>query len=337
MTSVTRINIIPGDILERVGINDHVLKEASGILFYFKGGRDVICLKKEKDSYTVFIPSFSSVDPTKLDDTVKGLKESIDQQADELKIPSGRFFAFDTGTKKALTKNGFLRFVPYYTPKNAIFILLDEGGKSDGKIYFLSDVSDYGVLGALSLIVARMELTMPINGTWTNTGKMVLHYLIARIFEKAASFNSRYGSWDSVKLEFKNKSLYSPDVDLSKLNLSRAKSLAESIRLDKPKEGDVVEENPFENPLDKKGFENDHSVRLTDIVEIGMDNIISAGHGVVEVEIDMMREVFDSIVIDCEAGIAFIKKAPGCVLLEHEIRESLECETIQIVDHQVAI
>lgn len=325
MTSVIVSNVLP-DIITPVSVSySNTIQSAYSLRFYYKGGKDVICIQRSsKDVFTVYIPMFSLVERGNIVATVISMEKDIEREETTLAIPVGKFFLFDTGTKKVLDINSFIDFLPFINTKNTIFIVQNENGTIEPTILYLADQTNYGILQFLPLVIAKRELIMSKKACgWGIAGRKLLTYLVVKRYGKECNFSSEMGCWDTMRYDFNVEQDHHPAVNLDKLILERANGLAAGINY-------TTYLGYMDGTLVKEG---EQVILLSDILQSGVKSFCNDKYSqVIEVEIDVLKETYKSVNIYTQSGVVFVELNQGIELTEDRIKEDLDANEVTLVN-----
>ena len=307
--------------------DDDLIKSAKAIKYYYRGGKEVISIMRNGDLYTVYEPPFAHVPD--IANVVRGLKEDIDAEIKECLIKDKDCFLFDIFTKKIVMAESFIDWIPYYGVKNAIISIEGEDGTIEGCVRYLSDKSDYGALRFLTMAIAKRELLSPKDGIWTRAGKMLLTYLTSNRYSKPHTFKNEGGLWDGMILSFNKKAAPRLPVELKDLKIDKAIEIAQTIAyLDDNYDATVGAWYEYTDEEDSSAFSG---IRLSELLRIGINSFFGGQYKILDVEIDIMRDKFSSIVLDGENKACYVSLAKGCTMTDERAREDLQSEYVKLV------
>ena len=328
MTSIIISNVLP-DIISPVNVAySRTLQDAYSVLYYYKGGNNVVCIQRSSSTvFTVYIPLFSTVDAGKVVETISNLEKDIVKEELALAIPIGRYFLFDIGTKKIVTMDSLIDFIPAINTKNTIFILQNEDGSYASTIMYLADQTDWGVLQFVPISIAKRELLRPkLAINWSSVGKGLLTYLVSKRYAKKGDFSLLTGCWDSPDYRFNPKQDHHPTVNLEKLIITRAAELCTSIDYAEYARYLGGSEANYNSEPDMK------SILLSSVLQFGVKSYCTNAYdSTINVEIDVLKETYKLIWIDTKSGVVFVELNPGIDLTEDRIKEDLEASEVNLV------
>lgn len=325
MTSVIISNVLP-EIINPVSVSyTEFVQNAYSLRFYYKGGSNVVCIQRSsKDVFTVYIPTFSSVERDKTVVTIISMENDIEREELSLGIPMGKYFLFDVAVKKILSLDSFIDFIPFGNTKHSLFVIQNEDGSLGTSILYLADQTDYGIIQFLPLVLAKRELipsTKPAG--WGKTGKKLLTYLVSKRYTKSCNFLSENGCWDNVTYKFNPKLDHHSTVNLDKHILDRSAELAASINY-------TTYIGYLDGTLVKEGGEQ--VILLSEVLHSGVKSFCNSKHNsVINVEIDILKETYKLIDIYTRSGIVFVELNQGIELTTERIKEDLDANEVNIV------
>jgi hypothetical protein len=322
MTITITISKLVSPVLEPTSVlNANVIQNAYDIRFYFRGGRDVICIKRNApDNYTVHIPAVSLVKETEILAIIENKYKELTAELDLLKIPLDTYVLFDTIVCKIITPKDFIDYFNCYDTRRSLFVLINEDGSTENKIRYIADQTDIGLLQFAPLVIAKRELFR--SSDWTQTGRRLLSYLVSSKYDIPGNFYQEYGCWANVSYKFNEKSPDTLSVDLSSFDLTRVKALAEGAtdKLFSIVDGDVS--------IDKQG------VLLSDLIKTGVSSLCkSALKPVIDVIIDVGKDVYNTIVIYTESETCYVSLNTGVSLTLEKIKENLQTDNIKLISY----
>ena len=328
-TSVLITNERP-DFLIPVSITkDTVIQKAPQILFYFRGGANILAMTiKGHGGINVYIPPFSRIQAAGVFGIIDNLSDTILELAKKDKIGVNQWFLFDTIAKIILTQDSFMDWFPYYSLRTTLFITADPKALQYN-IYYPQDTSDYGALQFLTTLVAREDVMRPSTGIWSTIGKKLLSFLASNRYSTPVSFEWETGAWDQLSLDNFGDTDNPSIIETLGLDTSRAQDLAkdDAIILQNNKreisEIEVLAPDPFK---DKGG------ISLLDVLTVGVDSFFHGVYrGTIDVNIDTMPDIFRSIKIDTGPNICTVVLQPKADITDWEVEEELQSQNLQIV------
>ena len=351
--NVNRINVAP-DFLKRIVPTGNGISIMKHLIFYFPGGGDVVVLEEILDGtlFNVFVPVFSKVVYNDAQTIVRDLIPEIKEQMKLNGIKNREPFLFDTVRKIILVEKSFSDWIPFYDIKTALF-----KEKGSNEIMFLGDTTDYGALQAASVLMAKWKLFRPHEGQWSQVGKILLNFMVSKNYGLKASFSSINGSWNNVIYEFNNDPYDGLTEFLNDLNVSKALDLSNVVVSKSTTVSDVKDFVPKESAPDKgddkidddnplfllpgdilndwgdDGNESYKLCLLSDLLGIGIKHYMQSGkYGVIQAEIDVSKDLFDEILIDCVSGAIYVKLSQNCKMSRESVSESLQVDNVTIVE-----
>lgn len=320
MTAVVITNERPG-FFKAVSPTGSDISKMGKILFYFRGVDDVVFMKVDGTKYDVNIPPTSGVTNKEVTQRVKAaLNEVLDDKAD-LHIADHVWFAVDLFTKKILTPKSFVDFIPAYNIQKCLFI--EEGGSI---IHSLLDMTDYTALQASALFIAKRYCIKPKEGDeWTTSGKMLLSYIVSKEYAKPGRFVGLNGVWDHVIWRFENDKS-TPYYSLQDYKTTRAMDLASKINV--VWDADVISTTPMTGVVVK----GDRNVFLSEIVAEGAMMFMRHRTGLYEVEVDIMRETFSQVRINCSSNTFLVRLEDSCSYTLDELEDALNADHVSLMD-----
>lgn len=331
MTTVFRTYSTPGFLTPVSSTNSQLIQKAYDLKFYYRGGKDVVAITQDSStSFSITIPVFSTVFNNMKDKDVSIIfnnsEKEIKAEMELYGIGMRQGFLFDTYTKKILVEDSFIDYTPYYTMGSALFIMINENGDSDDKVYHPADASSTGILQLCLLILAKRELLIPKDAIWSTAGKQLLSFLISSKYKHYGNFLNEKGCWDSVDITLKGKHRDARPINIQKMNTKKALSIA-GITEDEEYAA-WLSGNPFMAPEEDLG-----DITLTDVLQAGLDSFLTGPYsGVLEVDIDVMKDTFASISIDTGAILCFVKLLPGVNYPIGRLMEDLQSDNVQILE-----
>lgn len=324
MTSINKTTILP-DILRSInGPAYEVVEDATRVRFYFRGGGNIIAIKRmTKDLWTIFVPPFSNIKYMDSDGVLETHMDKILDEMDVCKVKNDSWFLYDITTQRILTNDSFIEFIPSNTIKSAVVLLDDDKGNSP-YIYYFTDKSDYGLSSILSLLIAKMELSKPKTGRWNSDSKMLLHYLVAHTFDLNVNFRSTHGSWEGCFFDLSKGTQRKGVIDLTKVKLTAARSKAKTYENDE--QFYMALYNGGEIPSNGNTI-----IMLSDLLQIGLDHILKGADDKIDVEIDIEKNTYSTIHIDVQASVCFVKLTPGCTKTLSDVMSELGSDSIQFL------
>jgi hypothetical protein len=309
-------NRSPESLKELSMYNISPIIDAVGVKFYYRGGADILAIRKEGQTFNVFVPGFSLVQSKDVYEMLRASEEIILEQIKLLSVADKVSFLFDTNKKIILRESSFGPYIPLFGLNRCLFVLEAEPGhKKDPCVYSLSDKSAGGQAMFGSLMVAKEDLLSPATGRWTPLGIKVLMFLVSHRYVINQTFDFDYGPWDTFHISGLTDSPHKL-IHLSKLNTNKLYAIARKAAYTS---GATVDKD-------------DDKVRLSDMLQIGLDSFLdSAFTGEIKVEIDMMRDQYKSIVIDSLSSLCLIELATGSTLTLDQLKEDLQSERIQLL------
>jgi hypothetical protein len=335
------------DVIHAIGTSTFdSLDKASRIFFYYRGGADVVCIKRDSENlFSVFNPPFNTRAVNTVVDEVRNNSDAIVQDMNEMKIPMNTWFLFDIFTKKCLNVESFMDYIPYSGIKRALCIF-ETGGVRENKIWFLGDQSPYGTLQLLMKVIAKRELVAPTQSTWSTPGKKLLAFLVSHRFYLQNSFAYESGAWDSVTVTGEFTPADKLPLKLDKLNTTRAVELAASIvksppLLPSPEDANLDNDETVEDDdilwRQWKGeypFASDkEGILLSEVLQVGVESFYNSAYTqTFNVEIDLMGDTFKEIVIDPIAKICMVCLNPGTEFSIERLSEDFQTDTVVIME-----
>jgi hypothetical protein len=327
MTLTISRTTLPPEFIGTVNTLGTKIQIASGLRFYFLGGNDVICLRRDKDSLLVFFPIYCTINLTRMDDLLRPIIGVIDEKMHALKIRYGEWVMFDITRKCILTEDSFDEYVPISSMKNSIFMLDNADGTPDRHVYSLNDASDFNVLILAAIAIAKTDMAHPKNrATWSDVGVKLLFYLTSQRFSIPCKFLYTSGPWNTPSMSF-NPMFEPKSLDLTQLKLDRA------IELIKSRNSEIVDDEyeefgfGFDANLDEDD-DDDSSVYLSDLLEMGIKNFANDPE-MSTIDVDIYQNEIRSMVLN--SGILFVDLQPGSKLTEGQLCEMLGYSNIQLV------
>ena len=324
MTTVVLTYLLP-DILAPA--SDHDIKSAYALRYYFRGGADVICIQRTSPLIlTVYIPIFSKVSRDKIHELINDLSKDIEDEEKFLLVESKKYFLFDTHTKKILTPDSFMDYIPYVNFNSTLFISQNENGSIKPTVMYLGDASGDTAIKLLPLAVAKRELMRPRTmNIWTATGKAMLTHMICKkhsikydLFEKSLAIAK--GAWTDVVYDFSAVDEYSPVVNMGELSVNRAISLATEME-----HLSVFHPNTLSST---------RTVLLSEVLHSGVKSFCNGSYGaVIEVNIDVQKEIYNLIYIYTQSGTVAVQLNKGVDLSLERVKEDLNTDNVTVVHY----
>ena len=320
MSTVMVTNIAPPLIKGISLTREKVIQKMKRPLFYYRGGFNTLCLTlSEHNAVKVYVPLFSRFMSNEVLDIIDANIEKILIKAKELNIGYDTPFLYDVSNDLIVTRASFMDFTPYYNLKGALFINPDN---KEFEILHPMDTSDYGMVQFLMVLIAKKDLIIPSNNTWSITGRQLLAFLASHKYKRPISFQWSAGCWNSVDITIE-KGEISPLLDMTKLNTTRLDELAEDVLAEVASAHDVV---PFWAKYDNV------DITLIDVLSAGLDNFFKGSYtGIIEVVIDTMADKYKEVTIDTAAGFCIVTLNPGVIYSDAEVKEDFQSENIQVV------
>ena len=343
MTTINKTNAAPS-FLKRVNSSGTELSSLKQLLFYLPGGKDIISIEMlDNSTYNVFVPLFSSIVYNDVGPIVIGLLNEIKAGMRLRGINAKQPFLFDTVKKIVLTEESFTNWIPFYSIKTALF-----KEKGEDAIMYLGDSTDYGALQAASVLMAKQRLFKPTNGQWSQEGKVLLNFMVSRQYKIRTTFNSINGGWNNVIYSF-NKDDFNPLSTLSNLRIDKAMELSAKL-IDKinhqnsayPGDGeDSLFLLPDQIMKDTAEFGGDEDYRLcllSDLLNTGIKHyLLSGDYGVIQAEIDINKDLFEEILIDCVGGTVYVKLSPNAKMSIDSTADALQVDNVTLVDSNASL
>lgn len=335
MTSIINSNVLPPVISPiSVAYGDKIQK-AYALSFYYKGCKDVVCIQRSSPIVlTVYIPAVSCVDGSKIVELILGLEKDIAAEEKFLAIQPGNYFLFDTITKKILTMDSFMDYVPYYNTKHSLFIIHNQDGTSDSVVYYLADSTLYGILQFLPIVEAKRNLFLPTKTLeWSKSGVKLLTYLIAKKYGINGTFLSLNGCWDAPSHELNPVSSHRhPVIDKESLIFNKVNDLATTIYGDTD-ETDLLGESSYtQDTLEETG----NVMMLSDLLSAGVESVYGDKYSpVIRVEMDVLRDKYSSITVYTRTSTVYVKLNYGTSMTLEKIKEDLGAENVTIIENNL--
>ena len=312
---------------------DDAIQKSYGVKWYYRGGGELLYLSKDLDgdSFSYYIPPFSYVTPVEAINFITREAENIKKEIVETNSQA-LFFLIDTKTVKILTEDSFMEFCPYYNTKNAIYLLtrLNDKGEEviETNIRYFTDKTTYAEIINLSFFIAKRELALPIaSKAWSKTGKQLLCYMVSVLHKKPENFTSPDGMWNGVNYEFPEKRTPTFYMDEATLNCAKLDELADVSKAAASLMGDpAAEDKNVDDP------DTTHSIRMSDITELGVSSFCKGEYGAIEVEMDILRDVYEAVMIDGKTGICLVKLQKGVKITKEQIKDELDADDVEILD-----
>lgn len=308
------------DVLEAMSAIDSKrrIQKAPAVKFYFRGGGDVLLLRRSsKTALEYYISPICEIQGKDVQRTITELIKEIVEEMETCRVENKHWFLFDVKTKKVLTLDSFIDYIPFRTMKRSLFMFTTDDGAPRGSIYFLQDQSDYHMLQVSALFMAKRDFSPPDGGKWSLAAKQFAHFVVADSVQKPPSFTTPNGCWDGVVWEDLLQNALPSSIDLDSLNTTRATQLSKAPATEEKTDKVVAE--PFDRIL------------LSEILQIGVVSFIGGSYDVVEVEVDLMKETISEMKIDCKTGQVYVKVVPGVEVNLDTLAEDLQCTSVDIV------
>ena len=314
------------DIISPISINfTNIVQSANKILFYFKGGGDVVCLKKWNDTgLCIYLPAFSNVRKDNVTDLIQSLEKEIYEEISLLNITTQNFL-FDTHTKKIVSPDSFIDYLPLIGLRNAIFMVEDHNRRLSPVIMYPADDTPRGILQFASLITAKTDLQRPNAtppSTWSTPGKRLLTYLVHKRYAlQGMDLVSGGCCSDNIIYNFPPNS---PRRNVIKLMEGRTQAIDDiALSINNAIYGRYTKDSP--------ALPDVQEVLLSDVIKNGVCSYYKEPTGVLlKVNIDISKEVFKKMTIETKTGIVSVELNPGVVLSTDEIEESLQAGQVII-------
>lgn len=320
------------DTFKSAYLGGTALLNADSVRFYIRGGGELVALKRiSLESISVSIPNFSDMKQNEVTEKFIAARESLEKEMEDFQIRVGDEFIFDLGTKLIVPRDdhAFISWIPTWNLGKAVFIILDNNGEPSPYVYHFSDKTDRGLNTAHAFIIAKLQLETPRDGKWTQTGKQLLCYLLAKDLGRRVDFTSAYGEWSSTDFDFSFELKKKPYIGSEHFS-PRVAELAAKVapKLKKSQEG-KTQEKPS-TPVTTLAVRESTTIGLSDALHVGIDNMLQTMKGAIVLEIDMEHNIYKSVVIDCNLKLCLVTLQPGIERTEEALIEALGTQWVTL-------
>jgi hypothetical protein len=339
------------------------LMEAKKLLFYYNGGKQVLSIyRNHVGDFEVFVPQFASITDMGAVQYIQEQQKEILDEMEALKIEPGVSFFYDVNTKSVVEPDNFIDFIPYFNIKSAIFTMEDANGAGDGRVRYLANTDDYGVLQFLMAVIAKRELHAPVvSPKWTAIGKQLLAFLTSKKYSRPGDFRYESGCWNSVDFPISKEKQLPIPIDLSKMKLNRViamvnnenKTLLKALPApvetagttyvnQTSRESTTMSDEDMEEytaylkdfPTDMFQEDAESGITLCELLEIGVDSFFNGDYkDIIDVQIDILGDMYSKIILDTNVGICFVCLNPGIEKSQASIKEEFQSDHVQVVPH----
>lgn len=329
-SSINVVGVIPDNVIMPLSIvkaqDGERFKNAPQILYYGNNGQFLIGVSLRKNVMSFYVPPLNQLTGMQGHEYIKSKRTVIENEMAIMGIREDEWRLWDMTTEKFLTRSSLSTYVPKFHIKGAVFALADEQGAITSPMYYIQDVSSWGLLQFAMLSLGKQNLIRPFNKElWTSSGKKLASYIMSKRYIIPYTFDGDHGPWDSIAIRYDDKvEFLGKEREFKNLPVKKALELASGMVFPdfSKKKKDDISEKAFWHLMDEIPRV------LSYLAEMGISGY--EGENLIDIEIDMCHDIFSKVQVDPLDNTVMVKVTKGCNISIEEIASMLCVNPAQV-------